>query len=242
LQARFPERFATREGVVLDARTGAVSARRRRYFGALLLEDAPLDAPPDPAAIAEALAQAAAARDFRDLEWTDAARQATARIGWMRRVEGDAWPEPSLTAAALAPWLGGMTRLSELRGVDMLALVLAPLSHAQRRALDEALPPRLPLPQGRSATVDYTLDVPRLEARAQHLFGLSRMPPLAGGRVPLHVALLSPAGRPIAITADLAGFWAGGWLDARKDMRGRYPKHDWPENPATAEAPPERRR
>ncbi len=242
LQARFPERFAMREGVVLDARTGAVSARRRRYFGALLLEDAALDTPPDPAALAEALAEATAARGFRDLEWTDAARQAAARIGWMRRVEGEAWPEHSVTAASLAPWLGGMTRLSELRGVDMLALVLAPLSHAQRRALDEALPPRIALPQGRSAAVDYTTDVPRLEARAQHLFGLSRMPPLAGGRVALHVALLSPAGRPIAITADLAGFWAGGWLDARKDMRGRYPKHDWPENPALAEAPPERRR
>ena len=76
--------------------------------------------------------------------------------------------------------------------------------------------------------------MPTLEARAQHLFGLAGLPPLAGGRVPLQVALLSPAGRPVAVTGDLAGFWKGAWADVRKDMRGRYPKHAWPEDPSAA--------
>ena len=242
LEDRFPERLAWVEGAVFDARTGSVAARRRRMFGPLVIEEAaPLH--PDAEALARALAEAAAARDLRDLEWTDAVRQTQARIGWMRRAD-PAWPDvslPALVATArdwLTPHIFGLTRLAELRGLDVITL----LPGHDRRALDAALPARLPLPQGRSAAVDYTTDPPRLEARAQHLFGVTATPRLAGGAVPLHIALLSPAGRPIGITGDLAGFWAGGWADARKDMRGRYPRHDWPENPALAEAPAERRR
>ena len=242
LEDRFPERLAWVEGAVFDARTGSVAARRRRMFGPLVIEEAaPLH--PDAEALARALAEAAAARDLRDLEWTDAVRQTQARIGWMRRAD-PAWPDvslPALVATArdwLTPHIFGLTRLAELRGLDVITL----LPVHDRRALDAALPARLPLPQGRSAAVDYTTDPPRLEARAQHLFGVTATPRLAGGAVPLNIALLSPAGRPIGITGDLAGFWAGGWADARKDMRGRYPRHDWPENPALAEAPAERRR
>jgi len=245
LEQRFPERLAWVEGAVFDARTGTVAARRRRMFGPLILEEAPPQNP-DPEALARALADAAAARELRDLDWTEAAKQAQARIGWMRRGD-DAWPDaatPALTAdtAWLLPHLFGRTKLSELRALDAHALVMCLLSHEQRRVLEAALPARLPLPQGRSAAVDYTAEVPRLEARAQHLYGVTTTPRLGHGDVPLHIALLSPAGRPIAITADLAGFWAAGWLDARKDMRGRYPRHDWPENPATAQAPPEKPR
>lgn len=233
LEARFPERFRVEEGAAFDARAGAVLARRRRMFGPLVLEESHLPSA-DPAAMAQALAEAAAGREFRDLDWTPAALQLRARLRRMRVLEPGEWPE-ELDAEALAPWLHGMTKLSELRGVD-LAQVLAP--HDIRRKLDALLPARIALPQGRSAAVDYAAEVPTLEARAQHLYGLSALPPLAGGRVPLQVALLSPAGRPVAITRDLAGFWKGGWLDARKDMRGRYPKHDWPEDPSTATAPP----
>lgn len=247
LEARFPERLRWQEGAVLDARTGSVSARRRRLFGPLVLEDT-LSPNPDPAALAEALAQAAAERELRDLDWTESTRQLQARVARMRALDGAAWPDLSTATLAatarewLPVWLGGMTKLSELRGLDTHALLGGMLSQEQRRALDKDLPTRLPLLAGRSAGLDYTHEIPRLEARAQHLYGMTATPKLAGGRVPLHIALLSPAGRPIAITADLAGFWAGGWLDARKDMRGRYPKHDWPENPATAQPPPEKPR
>jgi len=238
LEARFPDRMRWVEGAVFDARTGSVTARRRKMFGPLILEEvAPQN--PDPEALAQALAQAAAERDWRDLDWTEAAKQAQARIGWMRRSD-PSWPAAALTTIALATQLYGRSKLSELRAIDTHALIMALLTHEQRRALEAALPARLPLPKGRSAAVDYTGEVPRLEARAQHLYGVTTTPRLAGGAVPLHIALLSPAGRPIAITADLAGFWTGGWRDARKDMRGRYPRHDWPENPATAEAPAER--
>jgi ATP-dependent helicase HrpB len=155
----------------------------------------------------------------------------------MRRIEGDSWPDLSDAALAarvqewLAPHLTGRSRLAELAALDTAALLLGQLSWEQRRALDAALPARLPLPGGRSAAIDYTREVPTLAARAQHLFGLAALPPLAGGRVPLQVALLSPAGRPIAVTGDLGGFWKGAWAEVRKEMRGRYPKHAWPEDP-----------
>ena len=239
LEARFPERLRREEGAAFDARAGAVVARRRLMFGPLVLEEATLPHA-DPAAVAVALAEAAAERGLRDLNWTDAARQVQARIGWMRRVEGEAWPDlsdPALGASVrdwLAPHLHGRTRLAELGALDVAALLLDALPWDRRRALDAALPARIALPGGRSAAIDYTREVPTLEARAQHLFGLAAMPPLAGGRVPLQVALLSPAGRPVAVTGDLAGFWKGGWADVRRDMRGRYPKHAWPEDPAAA--------
>jgi len=247
LEARFPERFGREEGAAFDARAGAVLARRRLRFGPLILEEEIIPRA-DPAAVAEALAAAIAERALRDLPWADAARQLRARIGWMRRVEGAAWPDLSdetLVATApdwLAPQLHGLSKLTELATLNLHDILAGRLEWEQRRRLDAALPARLALPLGRSAAIDYARDTPTLEARAQHLYGLATLPPLAEGRVPLQVALLSPAGRPIAVTGDLAGFWQGGWQDARKDMRGRYPKHNWPENPATAAPDPVRER
>ena len=117
--------------------------------------------------------------------------------------------------------------------VKVVTLLRARLGWANVARLDRDLPTHLPLRAGRAA-VDYQQPVPLASARAQAFYGLAATPLLAGGRVPLQLALLSPAGRPIAITADLAGFWRGAWADARKDMRGRYPRHDWPEHPEAA--------
>lgn len=254
LEARFPERFVREEGAAFDARAGAVQARRRLRFGPLVLEEATIPHA-DPEAVAAALAAAVAERGLRDLPWSDTARQVQARIGWLRRAEGardrpsaegEAWPDLSDAALIatvqdwLAPHLHGRTKLSELAGLNLPDILLQSLSWERRQRLDSALPTRLPLPAGRSAAIDYAREVPTLEARAQHLYGLAALPRLADGKVPLQVALLSPAGRPIAVTGDLAGFWKGGWLDARKDMRGRYPKHNWPEDPATAQPDPPR--
>ncbi|MDB5413352.1 MAG: hrpB [Rubritepida sp.] len=233
LEARFPDRFHTIEGAAFDARAGAVLARRRVMFGPLILEESPLPHA-DPTLMAEALAEAAAERRFRDLDWSEADKQLRARIGRIHALDGAPWPDVSDAALAatakdwLAPYCTGRTKLTELKSLDIGQMLL---SHDLRRKLDAALPARIALPEGRSAAIDYTGEIPTLEARAQHLYGMSAVPLLAGGRVKLQVALLSPAGRPVAITADLTAFWKAGWLDVRKDMRGRYPKHDWPENP-----------
>ncbi|MGE0225753.1 MAG: ATP-dependent helicase HrpB [Acetobacteraceae bacterium] len=219
-----------------DPVSGAVLARRRRRLGTLVLTDRTEQA--DPAQLAEALARAAASQNLQALAWTDAARQFQARVGLMRGLEPDAgWPDLSdaaLMATAadwLAPHLLGIGRLADLGRLDVLALLRGTLPWDLASRLDRDLPAHLPLLGGRAA-VDYTQPVPLASARAQAFYGMAATPQLAGGRIPLRLALLSPAGRPIAVTGDLAGFWQGAWADARRDMRGRYPKHDWPENGA----------
>lgn len=253
LEARFPERLVREETAAFDARSGAVLTRRRLRFGPLVLEEEPW---PDaaPGLIAAGLAAAVAERSLRDLPWTAGARQLQARMGWLHRLPGGAcsgagpggWPDWSDTALAatvqdwLAPHLLGRSRLVDLAGLALGEILLGGLPWDRRQRLDALLPVRVALPAGRSAAIDYARDVPTLEARAQHLYGLAALPPLAAGRVPLQVAVLSPAGRPVAVTGDLAGFWRGGWVEVRKEMRGRYPRHPWPEDPAAAAPDPPR--
>jgi ATP-dependent helicase HrpB len=224
-----------------DPVSGAVFSRCRRRLGTLVLSDRTL--PADPADTAAALARAVGAAELRPLPWTDTTRQLQARAALMRRLEPEAeWPDlsdPALTAtteAWLAPYLTGMRRLADLSRLDLTTVLRTLLPWHLAARLDQELPEHLALPGGR-ASVDYTQDPPLAAARAQAFFGLDRTPTLASGRVRPLLALLSPAGRPIAVTADLAGFWRGGWADARRDMRGRYPKHPWPDNPAHAASP-----
>ena len=217
-----------------DPVSGTVLARRRRRLGMLILSDRTV--PADPADVAASLAEAVAADGLRPLPWTDAARHLQIRVGLMRGVDpkGD-WPDlndETLTGSVadwLAPHLGGMTRLTDLERLDLHSILRNTLAWAQADRLDKELPTHLALPGGRAA-VDYSESVPLASARAQAFYGMKATPKLAGGRIPLRLALLSPAMRPIAVTADLAGFWKGAWADARRDMRGRYPKHRWPED------------
>jgi ATP-dependent helicase HrpB len=218
-----------------DPVSGTVLSRRRRRLGALVLSDR--TEPADPAVVAQALARAVAGDGLRALPWNDTARQFQARVGLMRGIEQDAgWPDLSDAALAetvqdwLAPHLAGMTRTADLARLDFPGILRGTLPGALATRLDRDVPRELALPGGR-APVDYTAPVPVASARAQAFYGLPETPRLAGGRVPLRLALLSPAGRPVAVTGDLGGFWRGAWADVRRDMRGRYPKHDWPEVP-----------
>ncbi|MCC7284360.1 MAG: ATP-dependent helicase HrpB, partial [Acetobacteraceae bacterium] len=235
IEAAFAAVITTRETVALEG--DAVVARRRRMLGALVLEETILPRPA-PDAAAALLAATAIARGL--LAWDAAARNLQARIARMRAIEGEIWPDLGDAALAADPaWLaaalGGATRLADVLKLDLAAALAAQLGGPQRRALDAALPGRVTLPSGRAAPIDYTREVPTLSARAQDFFGLAATPRLAGGRVGLNAELLSPAGRPIAVTADLENFWRRGWAEVRKAMRGRYPKHAWPENPSVRE-------
>jgi ATP-dependent helicase HrpB len=221
---------------VFDVVAGMVLARRRRRLGALILSDR--TEPVDPAQVADLLAGAVAAQDLRPLGWTDAVRQLQARVALMRGVDPQAgWPDLSdarLKAGVqdwLGPYLSGVTRLSEVEKLDLHAILRAMMDWDLAARLDRELPTHLVLPGGRAA-IDYTEAPPLASAKAQAFYGMASTPVLAAGRVPLRLALLSPAGRPIAVTADLGGFWKGAWADARRDMRGRYPKHRWPEDGA----------
>lgn len=215
-----------------DPVSGAVLSRRRRRLGALVLDDRTL--PADPAHTAAALAAAVATRTDA-LPWTDAARQLQARTAWLRGLDpGVADLSDSALAASVQDWLApallGMSRLADLQRLDLAQLLRGMLGRDAGR-LDRDLPTHLALPGGRAA-VDYTQPLPIAAARAQTFYGLAETPRLAGGQVALQLALLSPAGRPVAITRDLRGFWAGSWAEIRREMRGRYPRHDWPEHPA----------
>ncbi|HJR55394.1 MAG TPA: ATP-dependent helicase C-terminal domain-containing protein, partial [Rhizomicrobium sp.] len=217
----------------IDPVSGSILARRRKRLGALVLEER--SAPPDAADAAAALLEAVRSDPSR-LSWSENARNLQARLKLMHGLEAEIWPaaDDQSLIASLEDWLGphlhGLTRLGDVAGLDLAALLLGRLDWSLKNRLDKELPTHLPLPGGLAA-VDYTQPVPIAAARAQHFYGLAETPRLAGGRVPLRLALLSPAGRPIALTADIAGFWRGAWADARRDMRGRYPKHNWPENP-----------
>jgi ATP-dependent helicase HrpB len=218
----------------LDPVSGTVLARRRRRLGALILSDR--TEPGDPAQIVAALAGAVATQDLRPLPWTDATRQLQARVTLMRGIEPETgWPDigdAALKATVhdwLPPYLAGITRLSDIAKLDLHAILRGSMDWDLASRLDRELPTHLSLPTGRAA-IDYTESPPLASARAQAFYGMATTPQLAGGRIPLRLALLSPAGRPIAVTAELEKFWQGAWADARRDMRGRYPKHHWPED------------
>ena len=174
--------------------------------------------------------------------WTKESLQLRARMNFLKRALGDsaAWPEVTdeLVLANLEGFVGGMTKWRDLERLDMaqvLDAIMAGAGH-DRRELDRLAPTRMEVPSGSHMLIRYEGDEPTVEVRLQECFGLMETPKVAGGRVPIVMTLLSPAQRPVQVTKDLAGFWREGYQLVRKDMRGRYPKHYWPEDPFTAVA------
>ena len=243
LEAVLPERLEWRETVEWNRREQAVLARRVLRLDALELEERVLsDVPPDQAR--EAMLAGLRELGIESLPWTREARDLQVRVHFVRRL-GDPyqdWPELCDTALAasmeewLSPWLEGVTRREHLARVPLEEALRARLSWEQRRALDELAPTHLTVPSGSRIRIDYLDEsAPAVSVRLQEVFGLEASPRLGGGRVPVTFKLLSPAQRPVQVTRDLAGFWRGSYSEVRKDLRGRYPKHAWPENPLEAE-------
>ncbi|HQT87003.1 MAG TPA: ATP-dependent helicase HrpB [Acidiphilium sp.] len=222
----------TRE-TALDPVAGTVLTRERVRLGALVLADRAERAS---AAETEAALRAAVLAKPERLDWSAALAQLQARLALLRVIEPERWPDYSTEAlhATLAEWLfphlAGLRSLREVAALDLAMILRDRLAYQDARDLAALVPERMVLPGG-EVMIDYTAPVPLLAARAHFFYGLDATPSLAGGKIPLQCALLSPAGRPIAVTGDLSAFWRGGWLEARKDMRGRYPKHVWPEQP-----------
>jgi ATP-dependent helicase HrpB len=232
LPAFLAARLKTTRETGFDPHSGSVLLRERVRLGSLVLADR--HAPASPEETQAALAQALATR-LDQLDWTETAENFCARVAVMRGLDPE-FPDLSRAALAatvqdwLAPYLAGMTNLREAKTVDVYALLRGILRPERTAKLDRELPVELRLKNG-TIRIDYAGPIPVASGKAKLFFGTDATPKLAGGKIPLQLALLSPAQRPIAITADLAAFWRGGWADARKDMRGRYPKHDWPEEP-----------
>jgi ATP-dependent helicase HrpB len=231
----------TTETKVETGGDGKVRARRVTKLGALVLEERLVDKP-DASLLSAALIDRVRAEGLSVLPWGEGIVDFRARLAFMRSLEGETWPDLSDEALLarsdewLEPLLEGRSTLDIPSG-ELDGAVRSLVPWETQRQLDAALPARFETPAGSSAAIDYAAEGgPRVEVRVQELFGLATHPTVANGRVPLTLSLLSPARRPVQVTKDLPGFWAGSWKAVRADMRGRYPRHPWPENPL--EAPP----
>lgn len=237
----FGEQVVEQERITWNEREDRIEAVRERRLDALVLEQRPLQRP-GPEALVEALVQLIERRGLAFLPWDTAARQLRARVALLRRLEGsDAWPDWSDGALMaglrewLAPHLAGMTRLDELRRLDLAEILAGRLDWRLRSLLDQKAPAHLQVPSGNRHRLDYTQgEGPVLAVKLQEMFGARESPRVADGRVPVVLHLLSPAGRPLQVTRDLATFWSRGYREVRAEMRGRYPKHPWPEDPLSA--------
>ncbi|HEY7244340.1 MAG TPA: ATP-dependent helicase HrpB [Xanthobacteraceae bacterium] len=236
------DRIESRKEIGFDQATESLRARQLRVLGAVVLSEQLLQVIPSEEN-ARLLAEATARLGIDRLPWTNSLRQWRDRVMFLRRIEGQEWPDVSDEALArnagewLAAAFSGKTALAELRADELTHAVQSLLPWALRGRLEAQSPTHFRVPSGSSVPIDYaTQEGPKISARVQELFGLDRHPAIAGGRIPLLVELLSPARRPVQITRDLPGFWRGSYGAVRAEMRGRYPRHPWPEDPLTASA------
>ncbi|WP_416562378.1 ATP-dependent RNA helicase [Nocardia testacea] len=228
-------------GDEIDWIDGEVVARRTERLGAITLSATPIT-DPDPRLLGAAIRRGLNSTGLGLLSWTADARALRQRLDFLHRTLGDPWPpvdDESLLADAetwLGPELATARRRADLERIDAGQALRRLLPWPEAARLDELAPERAEVPSGSRLRLDYSTDPPVLAVKVQEIFGWTDTPRLAGGRVPVVLHLLSPARRPIAVTADLTSFWQTGWPRVRADLRGRYPKHAWPEDPATVPA------
>jgi ATP-dependent helicase HrpB len=242
IDARFAGQIEDRNEVSFDAPSASLRARRRQRLGALVLSEQTRPVAPDSES-ARLLAEGIARLGIGKLPWTKAQLQLRDRVKFLRHAEGGEWPDLSDAALAgtsaewLAPFLTAKTALSQIGADDLAATLDTLIPWNLRKRLDVDAPTHFTAPSGSHVPIDYEAEEgPKLAIRVQELFGLATHPTIAGGRVPLLIELLSPAHRPVQVTRDLPGFWRGTYKDVKTDMRGRYPRHPWPDDPLKAPA------
>ena len=258
IEARFSDRIESREEIVFDAASGSLRARRLRRLGAIVLAEQPMPVAPSEET-ARVLADAVARLGVDRLPWTKSLQQWRDRVGFLRRVDlaatrerqvagstsanddGNEWPDLSDAALAasaanwLVPALAGKTALSSLQSDALADALHGLLPWRLSRRLDAEAPTHFSAPSGSVVPIDYAAEEgPKLAIRVQELFGLDRHPTIAAGRIALVVELLSPAQRPVQVTRDLPGFWRGSYGAVKAEMKGRYPRHPWPDDPLAA--------
>lgn len=235
-----PHLFNEQEEALWDAQRGTVVLRHVRKLGQLVLVERE-QGKPAPEQVRQALLQAVRQQGLNSLPWSDGTRQWQARVQLLAREFPGDWPDVSDDALLatlddwLLPYLAGMQRWSDLQRLELHNALHGLLDHHQQQQLARLAPATLTIPTGQQVRLDYCAENgPVLASKLQALFGMERTPTVAGGRVPVLIHLLSPAQRPLAVTADLHSFWRNAYSEVRKDMRGRYPKHPWPQDPLSA--------
>lgn len=240
IEEQMPHLIETQDQLLFDRASGQVRARRATRLGAIVLDETPL---PRPEGQQAALALANGAREFglSILPFSKEADQLRERIGFLHASIGEPWPDVSDDALILrlddwfVPFQSGVRSLQEIRAGSLSEGLLSLVPHEVVRDLAKLAPTHFEAPTGQRHPIRYDGNEPTLSIRVQELFGLKTHPAIAQGRLPLVLELTSPAHRPIQTTRDLPGFWSGSWKDVRADMRGRYPRHPWPEDPASAQ-------
>jgi ATP-dependent helicase HrpB len=242
IEARFAGKIEDREAVTFDDASASLRARRSRRLGVVVLTEQIKQVTPD-SDTAYILAQGLVGLGLDRLPWSKVALQWRNRVRFLRGTEGEEWPDLSNEGLArsaadwLEPLLLDKTTRAEISAEQLSDAVSALVPWNLRRRLDAEAPTYFTAPSGSHVPIDYEAEEgPKLSIRVQELFGLARHPAIAGGRVPLVIELLSPAHRPVQVTRDLPGFWRGSYADVKAEMRGRYPKHPWPDDPLTAPA------
>jgi ATP-dependent helicase HrpB len=242
IEARFGGEIETREEITFDPSSASLRGRRAEKLGALALAERPMQIEPS-AEAAQKLAEGIVRIGLGRLPWTKALQQWRDRVMFLRGHLGDEWPDLSDDALGqtagewLAPMLEGKTSLSSIGADDLSNALQALLPWNMKRKLDEEAPTHFNAPSGSSVPIDYEAEEgPKLSIRVQELFGLDKHPSVAQEKVPLIVELLSPAHRPVQLTRDLPGFWRGSYAAVKVEMKGRYPRHPWPDNPLEAPA------
>ena len=240
IESRFAAQIEDHDAVTFDAGSASLRARRTRRLGSIVLAEQIKQVAPD-AATAHTLAEGIVRLGLDKLPWSKAALQFRTRVGFLRKAEGDEWTDLSDeglgTSAAdwLEPILLDKTARSAIGADELSDAVMNLLPWQLRRRLDDEAPTHFTAPTATAVPIDYAAEQgPTVSIRVQELFGLSKHPSIAAGRVPLVLELLSPGHKPVQITRDLPGFWRGSYADVRIEMRGRYPRHPWPDDPANA--------
>ena len=241
VEALFGEQMTVAEEVAWDEGAGRVLARRVRRLGAIIVSEGALR-DPDPVVVASVLCDGIRTRGLHVLPWDKESTQLRQRLQFMAQLSPGEWPDATDEALLnsldswLAPFLSGCRSLDDLGRVPLADALLAGVAWEGRAVLDREAPTHFQVPSGSRIALDYADPAAPVPAvRLQEVFGLLDTPKVGGGRVPLTLHLLSPAHRPVQVTRDLASFWRNAYFDVRKDLRARYPKHSWPEDPLTAE-------
>jgi ATP-dependent helicase HrpB len=236
----FAPQLQRSERTLFDPATGSVRVRRVVAYRALMLADEPVP-PSDLEAASAALATGIAESGLDRLPWTREQVATLERARFLHARLGADWPDLSdaalraSTGSWLAPALFGKVSLQEVTAQDLGYALDRLLPFAMRQKIEHLLPSHFEAPTGNRLPIDYAAENgPALSIRVQELFGVDRHPSVGGGRIPLLLVLLSPAHRPIQTTRDLPGFWRGSWKDVVKELKGRYPKHPWPDDPVAA--------
>jgi ATP-dependent helicase HrpB len=239
IESARPQEFLLEDEVSFDPARKALKRRRKRKFGAIIIDDQPMP-PPTGEDANLALVEAIRTHGLEALDWPNGAVTLRKRLGWLRKGLGEPWPDMQ-DAALLAgledwllPFMSGKPSPSEMPHDAIRNGLMSLVPHALQRKVEELAPTHFTAPTGNNHPIRYEGEAPVLAIRVQELFGLKAHPSIAGGTVPLLLELLSPGHKPIQLTRDLPGFWKGSWADVRSDMRGRYPKHVWPDDPANA--------